>query len=807
MRIITKLFVGFSLLGSLIIFYWGIPHVNAQAEFDHSKIKTGLQPDTLELLETIPLKITKRSIRGLPASFDISDQMPPIGNQQAQNSCVGWATTYAIKSFHEKRKHNWSFGKHPQEGGDGAHYFSPAWTYNQINGGKDNGSSYYYALKLLQQKGAVSWKKMPYSSKDYLAQPSSSMHREALNNRIKGLTRLDVANPSSIKEEIAKGMPVLTGVLTHRNFFRVGKGIVDHNNQELGGGHAIVFVGYDDNKSSPKGHRGAFRIMNSWGKGWGDQGYGWISYRHFSKIAQVAYAIQDSDQQKPDLLDQTIAATADINATQGSFTDRIEISWQAVSGALAYQLQRKAGNGSSYYDLANAQSTNYNDTAIQPGMSYNYRIITIGEKNRSAAEDSPIAQGYALKEKNQLPSKVLNLQAKYTGSSSKPQVSLTWQQASFAKTYRVLRWSFSRNSWQVLDTSKHQYFTDKRPLVDKTNYYLVRAENRSEHGAWSDMVQITVSIKQQGPPDNVTSLQVSQGDYDDKISLSWNKIGSASSYIIYRWDLATENWDQTFTTNETSLNDTTKKALSGNVYIYVVKAKNSYGLSNKWSPFEGGFISPARRGGGIAAPVPQNFKGVIDQEKKTVLFTWEAVKGAQGYHLIRRDEHTKQFTIVKEISALKKKFVSKLTSKPGEIIFFSLRSIGTLGAESANSNLIATFINEEPVTPRTIFNAAEGLKNFEGTWKATHWRPNNELIEVKLTITAKQNHFLLKAHYLNSIKKFTGHYAAKSRFLQTRDLSFELLEVFDNDIAKVNITAGALTKHKLQLNFERVKKL
>jgi hypothetical protein len=48
---------------------------------------------------------------------------------------------------------------------------------------------------------------------------------------------------------------------------------------EVDGGHAVCLCGYDDTNR-------AFRFKNSWGPGWGDKGYAWLSYdyvKHHSK--------------------------------------------------------------------------------------------------------------------------------------------------------------------------------------------------------------------------------------------------------------------------------------------------------------------------------------------------------------------------------------------------------------------------------------------------------------------------------------------------------------------------------------------
>ncbi len=52
-------------------------------------------------------------------------------------------------------------------------------------------------------------------------------------------------------------------------------------------GHAMCVVGYDDNKFG-----GAFRIVNSWGRGYGDNGYLWVRYKDFKRYTKEAYVMK-----------------------------------------------------------------------------------------------------------------------------------------------------------------------------------------------------------------------------------------------------------------------------------------------------------------------------------------------------------------------------------------------------------------------------------------------------------------------------------------------------------------------------------
>ncbi len=61
--------------------------------------------------------------------------------------------------------------------------------------------------------------------------------------------------------------------MTNHGFHRLrGLAIFSDETEATDGGHAMVIVGYDDKQ-------GAFKLLNSWGEVWGDQGYGWVSSR------------------------------------------------------------------------------------------------------------------------------------------------------------------------------------------------------------------------------------------------------------------------------------------------------------------------------------------------------------------------------------------------------------------------------------------------------------------------------------------------------------------------------------------------
>ena len=88
---------------------------------------------------------------------------------------------------------------------------------------------------------------------------------------------------ASVKQHLAAELPSMFGFTVYSSFPSVGDGKgeipLPTEGDKVEGGHAVVAVGYDDNKKIGS-EKGALLIRNSWGKEWGDEGYGWMPYAY-----------------------------------------------------------------------------------------------------------------------------------------------------------------------------------------------------------------------------------------------------------------------------------------------------------------------------------------------------------------------------------------------------------------------------------------------------------------------------------------------------------------------------------------------
>ena len=240
----------------------------------------------------------------LPASVDLSQYLPPIGDQGQYGTCVAWATAYNCKSALEAIKFNLSRNQLQ----NAAYQMSPRYLFTALpdskKGADCGGSDFTPAMELLLSQGVATRATVPYENLGNCSQSllDASWHADAAKHKIKYYRRLD-ANIVTLKQALAAKMPVVMGAKLDDSFMAWNSEAVYQNatsTTQVGihSYHAMCIVGYDNNR----GPRGAFKVVNSWSDQWGANGFIWVDYNFmvngFSFNSNFFVAV--NDEQKPD---------------------------------------------------------------------------------------------------------------------------------------------------------------------------------------------------------------------------------------------------------------------------------------------------------------------------------------------------------------------------------------------------------------------------------------------------------------------------------------------------------------------------
>ena len=223
----------------------------------------------------------------LPAAIDLSAYCPEVRHQGYIFSCVGWATGYGALSAQRAILNRCTDKEVINRN---AH--SALFLYNQVKKGDcRQGARISDALEFLQKNGDCLAGQFDFDVNNCEQTPDDRIASAARRFTIADYMTLlgfdDAADHKTLltKQALAAGMPVVVGMNVLHNFYELRNALHWHpaiGNTTPAGGHAMVVVGYDDRK-------GAFRLMSSWGKNWGDQGFIWIKYADFGRYCKYAY--------------------------------------------------------------------------------------------------------------------------------------------------------------------------------------------------------------------------------------------------------------------------------------------------------------------------------------------------------------------------------------------------------------------------------------------------------------------------------------------------------------------------------------
>ncbi len=292
----------FALLCSLLFLF---PAVYGQAPYATGLILDDEEYDDLShTSKNIQISTGQKSIS---RKVDLSSFCPEVRHQGDIASCVGWSAGYAAMTIERAIKNQWTDKNTISERANSALFI-----YNQIIEDNCNmGLTMPQALGLLQEKGNCLARDFDTDPNDCPKEVPDYLFEKAAAYRIEDYIPLfekEAAAEEKIRNTklvLAQKKPVIVGMKILNNFYNIGENVTSWfpsiGDTNYAGGHAMVVVGYDDDRFDkpgvpvPNDMKGAFKLMNSWGKNWGDRGFIWVRYAHFAEYCRHAYAIMLSD--------------------------------------------------------------------------------------------------------------------------------------------------------------------------------------------------------------------------------------------------------------------------------------------------------------------------------------------------------------------------------------------------------------------------------------------------------------------------------------------------------------------------------
>ncbi|MCJ7585003.1 MAG: pre-peptidase C-terminal domain-containing protein, partial [Anaerolineales bacterium] len=270
----------------------------------------------------------------------------------------------------------------------------------------------------------------------------------------------------------------------------------------------------------------------------------------------------------------TPPAPTGVLASDGTYTDKVLVSWNASSGATSYEVYRATSATGTKSLLGSPTGTSFDDTTATPAVTYYYWVKACSGANCSDFS----AYDTGRRKKLSAPTNVQASDGTYTDK-----VLVTWNASSGAPYYKVYRATSATGTKNLLGSPTGTPFDDATATPAVTYTYWVKACSGTKCSGFS---AYNTGWRKLSAPINV---QASDGTYANKVQVTWDASSGATSYKVYRAASETGTKSLLGSPTGTSFNDTTAKP--GVTYHYWVKAYRG-SRDSDFSAFDTGWRKP-----------------------------------------------------------------------------------------------------------------------------------------------------------------------------------------------------------------------
>ena len=215
-------------------------------------------------------KYKPAKLDSVPAVTDLRQWCSPIDDQGQLGSCTGHGTAACIE-YMDRRYSN----KQTEVSRLFIYYYERL-IEGSIN--SDSGAQIRDGIKATYTYGAPLESLWPYDVTKFKVPPSPAAVQDAANRKVTLYENIADGDYQGCINALASGYPVIIGFDVYKSFESeqvADTGMMPYPNvhaEQCLGGHCVLLVGYDNNKN-------VFIVRNSWGTGWGDNGYFYMPYK------------------------------------------------------------------------------------------------------------------------------------------------------------------------------------------------------------------------------------------------------------------------------------------------------------------------------------------------------------------------------------------------------------------------------------------------------------------------------------------------------------------------------------------------
>jgi fibronectin type 3 domain-containing protein len=220
----------------------------------------------------------------------------------------------------------------------------------------------------------------------------------------------------------------------------------------------------------------------------------------------------------------------EVAASDGAFSDKVRVTWNAVNDATHYQVYRSASAEGTKTAITPWQpGTTFDDSTAPVGLPVYYRVKAALDGNGGQASDfSAVATGLRSTPTMNPPTGVSASDGTLCGI-----VRVHWNAVDGATHYQLYRATSETGTKVVISPWQAAITYDDLTATGSTYFYWVRAAMDGSGGGAGDYSSSDIGFAGRAPS-APPWLSASDGSYPGIVRLTWDESAGAAGYDVYR---------------------------------------------------------------------------------------------------------------------------------------------------------------------------------------------------------------------------------------------------------------------------------